>query len=81
MQLKRRRFIISLLYTAVLWLIDNKTYDRADPNYESTEQLKRISLPMAECAIDNIGKLFIPLHLRLATQLHHETGKSSTVNV
>ena len=61
----------------MLWLIDNKAYESADPNYEPTEQIKRRSLAMAECAIYNSRKLIIPLHLGLATQIHHKNGKSS----
>ena len=74
------KFVPSLLYTAMLWLIDDKAYDTADPNYEPTEQIKRRSLAMAECAIYNSRKIFTPLHLGLATQLHHENGKSSIVD-
>ena len=64
----------------MLWLIDNKAYESADPNYEPTEQMKRRSLAMAECAIYNSRKLITPLHLGLAIQMHHENGKGSIVD-
>ena len=42
--------------------------------------MKRISLAMAECAIYNSRKLITPLHFGLATQMHHENGKSSILD-
>ena len=63
----------------MLWLIDNTAYESADPNYEPTEQMKRRRLTMADSAIYNSRKLITPLHLGLATQMHHENGKSSIV--
>ena len=64
----------------MLWLIENKACESADPNYEPTEQMKRRSLAIAECAIYNSRKLITPLHLGLATQMHHENGKRSIVD-
>ena len=59
------KYVPSLLSSAMLWL---------------TEQVKRRSLAMAECAIYNSRKVITPLHLGLATQMHHENGKSSIVD-
>ena len=56
----------SLLSSAMLWLIDNKAYESSDPSYEPTEQMKRRSLAMAECAKYNSRKLITPLHFGLA---------------
>lgn len=74
-------FVPKLLYQTMLWLIDKDAYTSATPDHIPRDDAKRRALSLAECAIYANRKVCTPLHLGLATQMHHDYGKKGIIEI
>jgi hypothetical protein len=73
-------FVPKPLAVVMKWLIDKKAFESADPHYESSEDVKRKYLTLAESAIFCSQKIATPFHFGLAIQMHHDYGKRAIID-
>ena len=74
------KFVPKPLAVAMKWLLSTNAFNSADPDYHTSDNIKRKYLSLAECVIFCGRKVATPLHHGLAVQLHHEYGKRAIID-
>lgn len=71
-------FVPSSLKKVLQWLFDKYAFNALDPDYESTDQIKRRYITLAECLIycchQGRNQVIPPFHVGFMAQLHHDYG-------
>ena len=71
-------FVPSSLKKVSQWLFDKCAFNSLDPDYESTDQIKRRYITLAECLIyccrRGKNQVIPPFHVGFMAQLHHDYG-------
>lgn len=76
-------FVPSSLKKVLQWLFDKRAFDSIDPDYESTDQIKRRYVTLGECLIyccrRGKNQVIPPFHVGIMAQLQHDYGSRSLI--
>lgn len=76
-------FVPSSMKKVLQWLFDKYAFNSLDPDYESTDQIKRRYVTLAECLIyccrRGKNQVIPPFHVGFMTQLHHDYGSRTLI--
>ena len=76
-------FVHSSLKKVLQWLFDKCAFNSLDPDYESTAQIKRQYVTLAECSIycsrQGKNQVIPPFHVGLMAQLQHYYGSRALI--